>query len=58
VTVPSTVADGAYNVKEIGPGVFENKAGITEVSLPNSILVIGAGAFKNCTSLSKMTCHD
>ena len=63
VNVPTTVVNGQYIVKEIGVGdnglgVFENHSEIMEVSLPNSIEVIGQRAFKNCSNLSKMTCHD
>ena len=57
VVVPSTV-DGKYTVKQIGEGAFAGNTVITEISLPNSIEVIGKRAFMNCSSLSKMTCHD
>ena len=60
VTIPAQVVfnDKTYNVTEIGEAAFENNTKITAVSLPNSIQVIHARAFKNCSNLSTMTTHD
>ena len=61
VSVPGTVKnpyDGDdYIVTEIGVSAFENKDKITSVTLPNSITVIAAKAFKGCTSLSTMNAN-
>lgn len=38
-------------VKQIGPGVFKDHKGITGVSLPSSLLIIGEEAFAGCTNL-------
>ena len=59
VTIPMQVVNPAdsqsYTVTEIGESAFEGKNSIVEVTLPNSIQIIRAKAFKGCTSLSKMT---
>lgn len=38
-------------VKQIGPGVFKEHAGITAVNLPGTVQVIGEEAFMNCRNL-------
>ena len=43
-----------YTVIEIGVSAFENKTSLASVTLPNSIEIIAARAFKGCTSLSMM----
>ena len=60
VYVPAevTVNGQNYSVTEIGPEAFMDNKAITTANLPNSITVIGARAFKGCTSLSQMTTHD
>ena len=55
IKVPNIV-DG-MTVTEIGAGVFEGKAELTAVELPNSITAIRERAFKNCTNLSTMTTY-
>lgn len=53
VTVPDW-----YNklpVTEIGSGAFQGQTGIKSVSIPSTIVRIGSAAFKNCSSLSKLT---
>ena len=45
-------------VTKIGNSAFEGNTVMTSVSLPNSIEVIGAKAFKGCINLSQMTTHD
>ena len=55
IKVPNIV-DG-MTVTEIGAGVFEGKAELTAVELPNSITAIRERAFKNCRNLSTMTTY-
>lgn len=43
-------------VTVIGAGAFEGKS-LTSVSLPSTVVRIGAGAFRNCTQLSEITSH-
>lgn len=52
--IPSKVAyNGAeYDVTKIGIIAFRNCTGITELILPNSILVISYGAFQGCTGIT------
>lgn len=64
-----TVGDGvllAYNgsdsvvnipqgVKRIAPEVFKDHAEITDVYLPDSLIIIGEGAFENCNSLTSVS---
>lgn len=51
VTVPGTCS--GITVNEIGEEAFMGKS-LTSIDLPDSIQVIGARAFKNCSSLSSM----
>lgn len=44
-----TIPDG---VKTIGPGALKDHVGITKVILPNSVEIIGEGAFAGCSNLS------
>lgn len=60
VTIPSTIdgktvisLKGAYNA-----GAFQNCAGITSVTIPNTITLIGEYAFENCTGLKSITLPD
>lgn len=60
VTIPSTIdgktvisLKGAYNA-----GAFQNCAGITSVTIPNTITLIGQYAFENCTGLKSITLPD
>lgn len=53
ITVPSEV-DG-YPVKEINKYAFASYTSLTEITLPDSISVIGEGAFQNCTNLMSVT---
>ena len=56
LTIPAKVENA--DVTKIGDEAFLNKTSLTSISLPNSITVIGARAFKGCTNLSQMTTHD
>jgi len=51
VTVPGTYS--GITITEIGAEAFMGKS-LTSIDLPDSIQVIGARAFKNCSSLSSM----
>lgn len=55
VTVPDW-HDG-LPVTEVGGCAFQGKTGVQAVSLPNTVVRIGASAFKGCTSLGKMTTY-
>ena len=55
LTIPTTVE--GYTVTEIGEEAFMGKS-IVSISLPNSITIIHARAFKNCSNLSSMDTHD
>lgn len=52
--IPAKVAYNGteYDVTRIGDGAFKGCTGITELILPNSILVICYGAFTNCTGIA------
>lgn len=47
-----TIPEG---VKQIGPGVFKDHKGITEVSLPDSLWRICEDAFSGCNNLKKLS---
>ena len=49
VTIPGHILYG--NVIEIGDKAFAGKENITEVTVPEGVLVIGADAFANCPNL-------
>ena len=40
--------------KKIGGGVFRNKANITKITIPISVIEIGENAFEGCTNLSEV----
>ena len=52
VTIPAKVL--TLPVKAIGESAFEDNAHLTTIDLPDSIEIIGAKAFKNCTNLANM----
>ena len=52
LVIPGTVE--GMTVTEIGEEAFMNNANLTSIDLPDSITVIRARAFKNCTNLSEM----
>ena len=54
--IPST-----YNglpVTSIGDNTFEDCAGLTNITIPNSVTSIGEGAFEFCTSLTSIAIPD
>ena len=53
VTIPQTVE--GYTVVEIGTSAFEGNQALQSIDLPDSILVIGRRAFKDCTNLRSMS---
>lgn len=55
VTVPDWYK--GLPVTEIGSGAFQGKSGVKAVSLPSTVVRIGASAFKGCTGLSKVTTY-
>ena len=57
VSIPETVTHNGveYKVTEIGEGAFQNNTGLTEVSIPASIISIGENAFAGCTNLKSIT---
>ena len=61
VTIPSTI-DGKTVISlaedNWEAGAFDGCAGITEVTIPNTISIIGKYAFKNCTGLKTVTLPD
>lgn len=58
--IPYSVTNNGttYTVNEIQYRGFENCAGLTSVSIPNSVKSIGHTAFKNCTNLVSVTLPD
>ena len=56
VSIPKTI-DG-YTVVKIGSNAFQNKTGITVVTIPDTVTEIGYGAFEDCTNLVKVGIAD
>ena len=56
VSIPKTI-DG-YTVVKIGGNAFQNKTGITVVTIPDTVTEIGYGAFEDCTNLVKVDIAD
>ncbi len=56
VTVPANVY--GMSIVRIDTEAFMNMTTLTSVSLPDTVEVIGARAFKGCTSLTTMTSYD
>ena len=52
VVVPATI--NGLAVVEIGEGAFAGNTALTTIDLPDSVTVIGARAFANCTNLVSM----
>lgn len=55
VVIPSTASDGTteYTVVGIGDYAFYECAGLTSVSIPETLTSVGVGAFQGCTGLTK-----
>ena len=53
IVIPSKSPDGEA-VVEISVGAFADNKTIVEVSIPDSVVSIGAGAFSNCESLASI----
>lgn len=45
-------------VEEIAANAFENQSGLTKVSFPQTLKLLGAKAFLNCTALEEVTFAD
>ncbi len=52
LTIPEVI--GGATVTEIGEGAFMGKTSLVSIDLPDTITVIRARAFKNCTNLANM----
>ena len=52
LVIPSEL--GGYTVTEIQGGVFESCSSLTEVTVPDSVVSIGAFAFSSCENLTKV----
>ena len=46
-----TVKENTYTVKEIGPSAFERDLKINSVYIPNSVVTVGANAFRDCYNI-------
>ncbi len=55
LTVPKTV--NGVTVYRIDTEAFMGMSSLTSVNLPDTVVVIGARAFKNCTKLTKITSY-
>lgn len=50
----STQVQVPEGIRQIGPEVFQGHTEIVSVSLPDSLEIIGEGAFENCSSLAQL----
>ncbi len=57
VTIPNILSDGfnMWTVTRIADRALANNPGLIKVTIPNTILEIGAYAFSNCTALTEVT---
>ena len=57
VTIPEKFEDDSvvYYVEEIEGGAFRDCVTLTDITIPSTVMKIGAEAFKNCTSLEDIT---
>ncbi len=57
VVVPQFVTynGDTYTVTSIGIGAFYKCSGLTEVTIPNSVITIGEEAFERCSGLTEVT---
>ncbi len=60
IEIPQTVKfDGVdYEVAGIGENAFQGCTGLTEISIPGSVIGIRPGAFQGCSSLSNVVIED
>lgn len=59
-TIPPPLADGViggYRIVSIGPNAF-SMCGLTRVTIPNNVTIVGAQAFAECTSLTNVVIGD
>ncbi len=53
---------GTYNIKEgtslIAGSAFQNRIGLTSITIPDSVTGIGSSAFQDCTGLTSITIPD
>ena len=56
ITIPSSIKvnDVEYSVTSIRPGAFSN-CGLTSITIPNSVTIIGRNAFYGCGGLTSVT---
>ncbi|MCM1071169.1 MAG: leucine-rich repeat domain-containing protein [[Clostridium] fimetarium] len=57
VVIPEYVTNNGitYTVAEIGKDAFRGSAGLTKVTIPESVYNLGINAFQGCTSLEEIT---
>ena len=60
ISIPEKVTqDGVeYKVTKIGEGAFQNNTGLTDVTIPASIISIGSSAFAGCKNLKSITVYN
>ena len=59
LTIPECVGDDSwFVVTEVGEEAFMGEEDLVSITLPDTITVIRARAFKNCTNLSKMNTSE
>lgn len=60
IVIPSTITVGTtdYNVIQIRQEAFGYNRELTSISIPNSISLIGANAFRDCSMLSAVYIND
>lgn len=56
ITIPEKI--GAFGIKSIGAGSFNNNCDLTKVTIPASVTEIGADAFKGCHKLETIMFTD
>lgn len=56
VTIPETI--GPYGISSIGQGSFNNNCDLEKITIPASVVSIGANAFKGCHNLETVIFTD